>query len=139
MTFQQRRTLAMTAILVLLFGWYFAIVLGQLASTPAGEIGYRGLMIPAVLLLVVLAVVVHAVLAVGAPAEAVGDDKRDRLVALRGHRNARYVLAVAAVAGLGLAMVEADAFWIAQVLLAGLVVAEITEGLTRLVSYRRAV
>jgi hypothetical protein len=139
MTFQQRRTLAMTAILVLLFGWYFAIVLGQLASTPASEIGYRGLMIPAVLLLVVLAVVVHTVLAIGAPAEAVGDDERDRLVALRGHRIARYVLAVAAVAGLGLAMVEADAFWIAQVLLAGLVVAEITEGLTRLVAYRRGV
>jgi hypothetical protein len=137
MTLQQRRTLAMTAILVLLFGWYFAVVLGQLA-TPASEIDYKGRLIPAVILLVVLAMVGHAMLAIGAPAKATGYDERDRLVALRGHRIARYVLAVAAVAGLGLAMVDADAFWIAQVLLAGLVVAEITEGLTRLVAYRRA-
>lgn len=36
-------------------------------------------------------------------------------------------------------MVDADAFWIAQVLLAGLVIAEIAEGLTRLVLYRRGV
>jgi hypothetical protein len=49
------------------------------------------------------------------------------------------VLAVGTVAGLGLAVIQADTFWIAQVLLAGLVVAEITEGLTRLVLYRRGV
>jgi hypothetical protein len=114
MTFRQRSVLAMTAILVLLFGWYFAIVLGQLASNPASEIDYTGLMIPVAILLVVLAVVAHAVLAIGAPAKAGGYDERDRFVALRGHRIARYVLA-------------------------GLVVAEITEGLTRLVSHRRAV
>jgi hypothetical protein len=104
----------MTAILVLLFGWYFAIVFGQLASNPASEIDHTGLMVPVAILLVVLAVVAHAVLAIGAPAKAGGYDERDRFVALRGHRIARYVLA-------------------------GLVVAEITEGLTRLVSNRRAV
>jgi hypothetical protein len=53
------------------------------------------------------------------------------------HQGARYVLAIGTVAGLGLAVIEADTFWIAQVLLAGLVVAEIAEGLTRLVLYRR--
>ena len=35
-------------------------------------------------------------------------------------------------------MVQADTFWIAQVLLGALVIAEITEGATKLVLYRRA-
>lgn len=137
MTFQQKSTLAMTSILVLVFGWYFTLVFGELASTPASEIAYQGLMIPVIILLVVLAAVAHAVIAICAPAEADTHDERDRLIGLRGQQVAQYVLATGTVAGLGLAMVEANAFWIAQVLLAGLVLAEITEGVTRLVLYRR--
>lgn len=139
MTFQEKSTVAMTGILVLVFGWYFTLVLGQLASTPAGEIAYQGVMIPVIILLVVLAAVAHGVIAIAKPAEADAHDERDRVISLRSQRVARYVLAVGAIAGLALAVVEADAFWIAQVLLGGLVVAEIAEGVTSLVLYRRGV
>lgn len=138
MTFQEKSTLAMTGILVLVFGWYFALVLGQVASTAPGEIAYQGVMIPVIILLIVLAAVAHAIIAIAKPADA-DDDERDRAINLRGNQVAGYALAVGTVAGLGLAMVDADAFWIAQVLLAGLVIAEIAEGLTRLVLYRRGV
>jgi hypothetical protein len=137
LSFQQKSTLAMTGILVLVFGWYFTLVLTELASTPAADIAYQGVMIPAIVLLVALAALAHAMIATGAPADAGERDQRDRSVALRAKQAARYVLAVGTVAGLGLAVIEADTFWIAHVLLAGLVLAEITEGLTRLVLSRR--
>lgn len=137
MSFQEKSTLAMTGVMVLVFGWYFTLVLRELAETPAGEIAYQGLMIPVIVLLVVLAAVTHAVIAMSAPADADVRDERDRVIGLRGQRVAGYVLAVGSVSGLGLAMVEADAFWIAQVLLAGLGAAQIAEGLTMLALYRR--
>lgn len=138
MTFQERSALAMTGILVLVFGWYFALVIGEIAKLPAREIAYQGLMVPVVILLVILAALAHAVIAIAAPSQAGSQDERDRLIGLRGQRIGGYVLATGTVAGLGLAMVQADTFWIAQVLLGALVIAEITEGATKLVLYRRA-
>jgi len=41
MTFQERSALAMTGILVLVFGWYFALVIGEIAKLPAREIAYQ--------------------------------------------------------------------------------------------------
>jgi hypothetical protein len=65
------------------------------------------------------------------------DDERDRLVDLRSERIGGYILAVGVFAGIGLAMVRADRFWIAQALIAALVIAEITSGVVKLVLYRR--
>jgi len=95
-------------------------------------------MVPVVILLVILAALAHSVIAIAAPSQAGSQDERDRLIGLRGQRIGGYVLATGTVAGLGLAMVQADTFWIAQVLLGALVIAEITEGATKLVLYRRA-
>ena len=139
MTFHQKSALTMTAILVVVFGGYFALVLGQIASSPAREITYMGLMVPVIILLVLLAAVSHIVIAIAAPGQVGAEDERDRLINLRGQRVAGYVLAVGTFTGLGLAMIEVDAFWIAQALLAAIVAAEITEGAAKLVMYRRGV
>ena len=136
MTFQEKSTLAMTGIVVLVYGWYFTLVIGEIAGSPDREVAYQGLMVPVVILLVILAAAAHAVIAVTAPSQAGVEDERDRLIGLRGQRIARYVLATGTVAGLGLATGRADTFWIAQVLLGTLVTAEIAEGTTRLVLYR---
>jgi hypothetical protein len=137
MTFQEKSTLAMTGIVALVFGWYFALVLGDVASSPARDIAYTGLMVPVVILLVILATVAHILIALLAPGEANAHDERDRLIGLLGQRSARYVLAVGTVAGLTLAMFEAETFWIAQTLLGALVLAELTEGVAKLILYRR--
>ena len=64
MTFQEKSTLTMTIVLVLVFGWYFALVLGPIAGAPGREVAYTGLMVAVVVLLVILAAVSHAALAV---------------------------------------------------------------------------
>jgi len=47
------------------------------------------------------------------------------------------VAAGAALAGLALAMLEVEHFWIANAILAGLVLSEVVSGVTKVVLYRR--
>lgn len=132
MTFADKSAIAMTAALTVVFGWYAVLLARQPAGAPA-EVAWEGLLVAALVALVVLAAAAHAVIAVATPADV---DDRDRPGRLRSHQVARAVLAGAVVTGLGLAMVDAATFWIAQVLLAGLVLAEIAAGVTGLLASR---
>ena len=137
MTFQEKSALTMTALLTLVFGWYFALVLGVVAGSPEREIAYTALMIVAAVIVAILATVSHVILALLFRSDANAYDERDRHVDLRSERIGGYVLAVGVFAGIGLAMVRADRFWIAQALIAALVLAEITSGVIKVVLYRR--
>lgn len=129
--------LVMTGTLAVVFGGYFAIVVRWLTTTAADDIVYQPLMFIAVVPLVVLAALGHAVIALFNRTEANSHDERDRLVGLRAERIGRYVLATGVFAGLTLAMVELAQFYIAHVLLLAWVVAEITTGVVTLALYRR--
>jgi hypothetical protein len=137
MTFEEKSTLTMTGILLLVFGWYFTLVLGPIADSPAREFAYTGLMVAVVILLVILATVSHIFLAILFRKQVNAYDERDRFIALRSERIAGYVLAAGVFAGIGLTMVRTDAFWVAQALIASLVLAEVTDGVIKLVLYRR--
>jgi hypothetical protein len=119
-SFQEKSAIAMT-------GAYFAIVGRWLTVTPADEIVYQPLLIVATVPLVVLAVVSHVAIALANPKEADAYDERDRLIALRGERVGGYVLAMA----------ELAPFYIAHALLLAWVLAELGEGATKIVLYRR--
>jgi hypothetical protein len=138
MTFHEKSALTMTILLVVAFGWYFSLVLGVVAGSPGREVGYTALMLVAVAILTIAAAVSHVILALLSRSDANAYDERDRSVALRSERVAGYVLAVGVWAGIALAMLQADRFWIAQALIAALVVAEVTDGIVKLVLYRRA-
>jgi hypothetical protein len=138
MTFQEKSTLTVTALLVAIFGWYFALVLGPIADSPAREFAYTGLMVGLVILLVIAVTVSHIVLAIVFHKQANAWDERDYLIALRSERIAGYVLALGVFTGIGLAVIQADRFWIAQALIASLVLAEILDGVTKLALYRRS-
>ncbi|HWD47451.1 MAG TPA: hypothetical protein VHM23_27705 [Actinomycetota bacterium] len=137
MSFQEKSAIAMIGALALVYGAYFTIVGRWLTVTPADEIVYQPLLVVAIVPLVVLAVVSHVAIALTNPKEAGAEDERDRLIALRGERVAGYVLAVGVFVGLVLAMVELPPFFIAHALLLAWVLAELVEGATRIVLYRR--
>jgi hypothetical protein len=137
MPFQEKSAIAMTAVLVAVYGAYFALMGRLLASTPAADIPYQPLLIVAVVPLTILAAVSHIVLAVASPKEANAYDERDRLIVLRSERLGGYVLVLGVVAGLVLAMAEIHPFFIANALLLGWVLAEIADNATRIVLYRR--
>jgi hypothetical protein len=138
MTFPEKSALTMTAILIVVFGGYFAIVLGVIAGSPERDLAYTGLMVGVAVILTILATVSHVLLALVFRSQANAYDERDRLVELHSERIAGYVLAVGVCAGIGLAMAQVDAFWIAQVLIGALVAAEVLDGIVKLVLYRRS-
>lgn len=138
MTFTEKSTITMTAVLLVVFSVYFALVLGQYATSSDRQAAFTGLTVAAVVVLAVLAAVSHIVLALAFRAQAVSSrDERDHLIALRSGRLGGYVLAVGVFASIVLAMADASAFWIGQVLLGAWVLAEVARGVAALVLYRR--
>jgi amino acid transporter len=137
-TFMEKSTYTTTLLLLIVFGAYFALVLGPVAASPHRQGAFTGLVVAATVVLTILAAVSHVVLAVLFRTQAnAAHDERDRLIALRSERLSGYILAVGVFAGIVLAMLETAPFWIAQALLAAWVLAEVGEGLSKLVQYRR--
>ena len=134
MSFSDKSAIAMTATLTVVAGGYVVLLARRLSDAPVAEVAWVGLLVAAVVALVALAAVVHAVIAVTTPAHV--DDERDPPDRSGSQRVGRAVLAAGTVAGLGLATAGAATFWIAQTLLAGLVLAEIASGVTGLLASR---
>ncbi len=138
MSYREKSAAVVLAGYLVVYTWYFARIVEAARSAPIAEIDYQGLLIVMVGVLVAATVVVEILIAVVAPSEAEQVDERDRLIALRGDRTAGWVVTIGALAGLGLAMIEVDSFWIAHALLAGLVLAEVFKAIAMLVNYRRS-
>ena len=137
MSFQAKSNLAMFVIIALVYGLYFAVILSWAQSTPVEDIAYQPLLVLTVVPVVVLAIIAHILLAIVRPSEAGQTDERDRLIDLRGESVGGVVLAVFAFGAILLAMVEAHQFWLAQALVAGIVVAQLAkEGVTVFFSVR---
>ncbi len=140
MSFNEKSSLAMLTIIGVVYGWYFLLVFGQVADTPAREIAYRGLLLVSVVTLIVLAIVSHIVLAIVSYRDLdARDDERDTLVRLRGERVGGWIVSVAAFVALWLAVADLASFWIANTILFGLVVGEMAEQATMVWHYRRGV
>ena len=89
--------------------------------------------------LVVIATIGHIIISARNPSEADDNDERDREIARRGSVIGGWVLSAGALGALFASMAEIEHFWIAHLLLAGLVLAELADGVWRLVLYRRGV
>jgi hypothetical protein len=138
MTYREKSTVVLLVGYLAVYSWYFARVVDAARSGSIADMDYQGLLIAMVVVLVAATVVAEILIAVLAPSGADQVDERDRLIGLRGDRIAGWVVTIGALAGLVLAMAEADSFWIAHALLAGLVLAEILKSIAMLVNYRRS-
>lgn len=138
MTFQEKNALTTTAVLVVVFGGHFTLVVGEIAETPNRDLAYTGLLVGVAAVLTILATTSHVVLALLFRSQANAYDERDRLIGLRSGQIAGYVLALGVCTGIGLAISQVDAFWIAQALIGSLVAAEVIEGIVKVVLYRRS-
>lgn len=138
MSFQEKSAWIMVVLVALVYGWYFAVVFGDVASQEVvRDIAYRGMMLATVVVLTILAAASHIVVAVASPREADKSDERDKEINRYGEYIGGFVLGVGALLALGLAMFEVEHFWIANAILAGLVLSELVSGVTRIVLYRR--
>lgn len=138
MTFEEKSTWVILVTMTLVYGWYFATVAGQLAGTDVGDIDYQGLMLTTVGLVVALAVVGIILITVAGRGDD-SKDERDKTINRYGEYIGGFVLTAGALGGMLLAMIELEHFWVANTLLAGLVLSEIASNIIKLVLYRRGV
>jgi hypothetical protein len=139
MSFQEKSNALMLGLIVVIYGGYFAVVGNRLIDTPAEDIAYEGIMLATVLALVVLSIGGHLLIATTGSRDANRSDERDRLIDLQGEWVGGFALGTGAVIGIVLATSEVDNFWIANVLLAAMVLSEIITAVSKLVLYRWAV
>jgi hypothetical protein len=140
MTFEEKSTWTVAGVTVLVYGWYFIKIFGDVANTPVNEIDYQGLLVAMVGVFIVLLVVSHIVIAaVAATVDGgiEGSDVRDQKIDRFGEYVGGYVLGAGIFVLLVLAMTEMEYFWIANAALGIMVLAELVTSATKIILYRR--
>lgn len=133
LSFQEKSLWLMFVSLVAGFGFYFLTVLpGEGPNVLPHQVAVFAV---AVIALVVMQVLGHIVIAVAD--RRTGTDERDRLIELRGTRNAGYVLATGVFLALCAALLTEGNFVFTHLLLAFWVVAQLVEIGSQLVLHRR--
>jgi hypothetical protein len=137
MTYREISAAVMTLVMLLVYGWYSVDLVATWRVVPVEEIAYEGRLFTMVGILVALLVIAHIVLAIANPKTASEEgDERDRLIELKGEARSGLIVGMSAIAAMLLAVGQFDTFYIAHMLLAGLVLSEIFKGVLVLISYR---
>ena len=116
---------------------YFATVLSKVPGTDVATIGYVWPMLTAIGVGIGANIVLSIMAAIISPREAGKTDVRDKEINRRGEYVGFYVMSVAAIVPLGLAMAKAEHFWIANALYLAFVLAALASAVVKIVAYRR--
>lgn len=137
MSFREKSAWISIATYALVFGGYF-FVLWQSWDDRYGQGLSLGLMIAAVVALIIVAVVLNTVLALFNPKQAVAPaDEREALIDLKAERISSYVQSTAVVCLIGALLAGWNAFLVANLLLASLVIAELVKAAAQITHFRR--
>ena len=139
MSSEEKRTWISALVAVVVAIAYLATVLSKVPGTDVARIAYVGPMdtrdVPP--LFDRAAIVLSVVAAMASPKDADRTDERDREINRRGEYVAFYVMSIAAIVPLVLAMAEVEHFWIAHALYLAFVLAALASSVVKIVAYRR--
>ncbi len=116
---------------------YVALVLGSTDDTLLTEVAYTLPLLWTISAMVVVAIIAHIVVAVASPKDADKEDQRDKEIDRLGEYKGQWFVTVGAVTALGMAALEIDHFWIANVIYLALVLSTLLAAATKIVAYRR--
>jgi len=137
MSFEEKRAWIYAVITVGVSVVYFVTVLGQVPGTDVAQIAYVWPMLTAIGVAVALNVAAIIVAAIASPKDVDKSDERDKQINRFGEYVGFYVMSIGAVIPLGLAMAEAEHFWIANSLYLAFVLAAFASTIVKIVAYRR--
>jgi len=137
MSFEEKVAWAYPIVLLLTAAVYAVHVFSQLPEVPVTEIAYVRPMITALVITIVAMILAAILAAVSAPSEADKKDERDVNINRHGDAVGGNVLGFATLLPLGLAMAEADYFWIANSIYLACVVSGVVTAVVKIVAYRR--
>lgn len=136
MSFREKSAWISLIIHVVIFGGYFWSLADAWDHPDRGPLGV-GLLIGAVVLLVLNAIALNAAAALWSPKEAEAPaDERERLISLKAEQIASYVLSGNVILLIGALLVNWDGFLVANLLLAAIVVSEVTKAVTQIIYFR---
>ena len=140
MSYEEKGTWVYLVIAVVGYTVYLSLVLPQVIGGVAVEdVDY----VPVMLWTIGGAIVATIVLRIGVeivfPSESTKGDVRDKEIDRLGTRVGSSFVVIGALGALVLSMIEADWFWIANVIYLCFVLSALLESITRLVAYRRGV
>ena len=116
---------------------YLVIMAGRLASTPVAEVPYVSVLLWTAGASIVANTVGRVVVETASPSDSRRADVRDRDVSRFGEHASRWFVVAGAAAGLVMAMVRWDYFWIANVIYLGFVLWAVAGSVLKLVAFRR--
>ncbi|MGW6917748.1 hypothetical protein ACWGB8_28550 [Kitasatospora sp. NPDC054939] len=136
MALEEKSAWIMLVVTIASYGAYLAVVLGGSADGPLAGAPYVAALLWTVGAAIAASIVLHIAASLLWPAEAAVRDQRDREI----HRFSEYVaksfVVLGGVAALVLAMVEADRFWIANVLYLGFALSALLGSVAKIAAYR---
>ena len=140
MSYEEKGTWVYLAVSVAGYGVYLSLLLPQLASGVAVEdVDYVAPMLWTIGGAIVAAIVGRILVEIVFPSESTKGDVRDREIDRLGTRVGGSFVVIGALGALVLSMLEAEWFWIANVVYLCFVLSALLESITRLVAYRRGV
>jgi hypothetical protein len=137
MTFEEKVSWVYGAVAVVVFGVYFTSILGQARNTAVTEIAFQQPMLIAIGATVAASILGGILVGISKPSEADKSDARDKEINRFGEYVGGSVLGFGMVLPLGLTLVKADHFWIANAICAALVLSTLVSTIVKLVAYRR--
>ncbi|MEO3922288.1 hypothetical protein ABGB07_00175 [Micromonosporaceae bacterium B7E4] len=137
MSYEEKGTWVALVVGVAVYLGYLAVVLGRLAGTPVAAVTYVPALLLAIGVSIVASIVARIAVEIARPSESHSGDVRDREIHWLGDRVGQRLLMAAALAALGLALFEAEHFWIANVLYFGFVASSVVGSVVKLRTYRR--
>lgn len=137
MSSEEKRTWISAVVGVAVPIGYLVIVLSQVPGADVARIAYVRPMLTSIGVGIGVSIVLNIVAAMASPRDAGRTDERDREINRRGEHVGFYVMSIAAVVPLALAMARVEYFWIAHTLYLAFVLAALVSAVVKIVGYRR--
>ena len=140
MSYEEKGTWVYLVIAVVGYTVYLSLVLPQLlGGVPVEDVDYVPVMLWTIGGAIVVTIVLRILVEIVFPSESTKGDVRDRDIDRLGTRVGSSFVVIGALGALVLSMLEAEWFWIANVIYLCFVLSALLESITRLVAYRRGV
>lgn len=137
MTYEEKGTWVYLVAIVVTFGGYVAVLLARAGGGPVAEVAYVAPMLWAIGISVALTIVGSIFVEVVRPSDSTTADVRDKEISRSGDYVTGMVVSVGVLLPLGLAMAQAEHFWIANAIYAVSALGAVAGTVVKLVAYRR--
>ena len=137
MTLEERRSWTYLAVAVVSYGAYLSAVFSKAASAPLVDVDYVPAMLWSIGIAIVVGIVLNIAIGIFTPRREQTKDARDRDIERLGEHVGQAFLVIGGVAALLLAIIEADYFYIANVLYLCFVLSAVVGSVAKVIVYRR--